>query len=67
MITLCLQRNRKTIFTAISPEMRKQIREFAVTKNISMQEMMNLVYNQFGNISQESIAKYLQNSGNQPK
>lgn len=63
MITLCLQRKRKTIFAAISPEMHKQVREFTAIKDISTQELLNLVYNRFGNISQESIAKYLQESG----
>ncbi|OGN09516.1 MAG: hypothetical protein A2606_03530 [Candidatus Yanofskybacteria bacterium RIFOXYD1_FULL_42_10] len=67
MITLCLQRNRKTIFAAISPEIHKRMRVFAWTNNISLQDIMEFVYNQFGNISQKSIAKYLQNSGNQPK
>lgn len=64
MITLLFLRNGKTRFIAISPKIHKQIRVFLKTRGISLQAMMESVYNQFGDVSQKSIVGYLKNNSN---
>lgn len=60
MNTLCFWLNRKPHFVAISPEIYQQIKMFTQITRLSFQEMIELVRNQFGNISQKSITQYLQ-------
>lgn len=60
MNILFFRLNGKTNFIAVSPQIYQQIKIFTQITRLSFQEMIELVRNQFGNISRKSIIQYLQ-------
>lgn len=63
MIRLFFQQNGKTKFVEISPETHERLRLYSWNVSISLQQIVNLIHKRFGDVSEESILRYLDRVG----
>lgn len=59
MVKLFFQRNGETKFVKISPETHERLRLYSWKISASLQQVADLVYERFGDVSEELILRYL--------
>ena len=63
MVKLFFQRNGETKFIEISPETHERLRLYSWKISVALQQVVNLVHERFGEVSEELILRYLDKLG----
>lgn len=63
MIELFFQQDGETRSVEISPETHERLKLYLWKINASLQQVVNLVYERFGDVSEELILRYLGRPG----
>lgn len=59
MVKLFFQRDSEIKFVEISPETHERLRRYSWRISASLEQVMNLVHERFGEVSEELILRYL--------